>query len=248
MIKLIAAVIMLLDHIGLVLQHSPDIYFPLRLIGRISMPLYAYSVARGYAYSKAHGTTVKYIKNLAIFSAVSQLPYYLLVRDGLNIGFTWLLSVFILINYDALRGPVYSAMRRSGPDKEPGEGKKSFLAKYRVFLLLSPLLAILCFLLVSELLRVDYGASAIVLCFVFYVLEQKQDRSYRSYLFAVLLSCLIHFVIHKGSLLQIFALLGVPVLLWAQECDDFLRLPKWFFYVFYPAHMAVLYAVSQIIY
>ena len=257
MIKLIAAFAMLLDHISYVVRHNPNIYLLLRMIGRIAMPLYAYTVARGYAYSKAHGTTVKYIRNLAIFSAVSQLPFYLLrKKDGLNIGVTWLLAVFVLIGYDSFKKALSStrfAREPQTPQEQPeetehnGGNEKFFLGKYRFLRFLTPLLAILSCLMASELLKVDYGVSAILLCVMFYILEQKQDRSFRSYLFAVLLSCLIHLVIHQGSLLQVFAILSVPVLIWAQKWDNLIRLPKWFYYVFYPAHLAVLYAVSQFI-
>lgn len=246
MIKLIAAFAMLLDHISYVVRHNPNIYLLLRMIGRIAMPLYAYTVARGYAYSKAHGTTVKYIRNLAIFSAVSQLPFHLLCGNGLNIGFTWLLAILVLISYDSFKKALFSIQSARQQPESNFEKIVKTLFKSHHFAQ-SPLFTILFCLLISELAEVDYGISAILLCVMFYILEQKQDRSFRSYLFAVLLSCLIHLVIHQGSLLQVFAILSVPVLIWAQKWDNLIRLPKWFYYVFYPAHLAVLYAVSQFI-
>ena len=71
MIKLIAAVCMLVDHIGYIFFPEQLIW---RLIGRISMPLFAYSIARGYEYSRQKNTIPRYVKKLAAFAAVSQLP------------------------------------------------------------------------------------------------------------------------------------------------------------------------------
>ena len=48
MIKLLATLFMFIDHVGMIL--FPDIR-DLRLIGRISMPLFAYCVARGFYYT-----------------------------------------------------------------------------------------------------------------------------------------------------------------------------------------------------
>ena len=45
MIKLFALITMVIDHIGLVFFPNVIIF---RIIGRLSMPLFAYCVARGY--------------------------------------------------------------------------------------------------------------------------------------------------------------------------------------------------------
>ncbi len=98
MIKWIAFLTMLIDHIG-------ALFFPsvilMRIIGRISMPLYAYCIARGYQSSRKHGTFYSYLKRLLFFSIASQLPYYLFHPSGsLNIGFTWTLSLLLLYGLD----------------------------------------------------------------------------------------------------------------------------------------------------
>lgn len=94
MIKLIAAVLMAIDHVGCIF--FPDVIY-WRLIGRLSMPLFAYGIARGYGYSYKKGTEQKYLKNLIFFAALSQIPYFLMAGKGVNIGFTWAFSVLLLI-------------------------------------------------------------------------------------------------------------------------------------------------------
>lgn len=84
---------MLIDHIGY--QFFPQYLIP-RAIGRLSMPLFAYSIARGYYYSEKKGEIKKYICNILAFSIISQLPYHYFVEGMLNIGTTWLLSITVI--------------------------------------------------------------------------------------------------------------------------------------------------------
>lgn len=227
MIKLIAAVVMLLDHIGVILSDNSEIWIPLRSIGRIAMPLYAFCVARGFKYAKAHSTLLRYIRNLFVFSLVSQVPYYFFVGSGLNIGFTWMFAVMCLFNYDRLIDRSWRS--------------DAFFVRF------APAFAILFFLIGAEFAKVDYGASAVVLCLMFYKLDYMNDRSARSSCFAVLISWAMCMILQQSSILQLFSLLGVPVLLWAQKKDNLIRLPKWFSYVFYPAHLTVLCVISYLI-
>ena len=48
-LKIVACITMLIDHIGMILL--PDMVF-LRIIGRIAMPLFAFTFAEGCFYSK----------------------------------------------------------------------------------------------------------------------------------------------------------------------------------------------------
>ena len=76
MIKLIAAVAMLIDHIGALLlydYYDLRIYYNLcRMIGRIALPLFAFCIARGFYFSKQHGTLKKYISNIRWFNYKSK--------------------------------------------------------------------------------------------------------------------------------------------------------------------------------
>lgn len=92
MIKLIAALLMLVDHIGALL--FPETIW-LRMVGRLSAPLFAYCIARGFLYSREHGSFPRYLGNMLLFSLGSQIPYEMM-SNGLNIGFTWLFSLLLL--------------------------------------------------------------------------------------------------------------------------------------------------------
>ncbi|HHW67627.1 MAG: hypothetical protein PWP07_461 [Epulopiscium sp.] len=92
-LKIIAIITMLIDHIGYVF--FPD-RIELRIIGRISFPLFAYCIAVGFLYTS---NIKKYILRLAAFSILSQ-PFYVLAFDlpwyELNIFPTLLMGLLIL--------------------------------------------------------------------------------------------------------------------------------------------------------
>ena len=75
MIKIIAATFMVIDHIGVILMHEDGI---LRILGRISMPLFAYMIAEGAKYTK---NKTKYLGMIAGLAAICQLVYYFALND-----------------------------------------------------------------------------------------------------------------------------------------------------------------------
>lgn len=90
-LKLIAIISMVIDHIGY-------IFFPqftiLRIIGRIAFPIFAFQIAKGYIHTS---NRKKYMVRLWMFALISQIPYTLLFETiNLNILFTLLLSVLLI--------------------------------------------------------------------------------------------------------------------------------------------------------
>src|SRR3989344_960795 len=92
-IKLIAIITMVIDHVGL--YFFPDLLI-LRIIGRLSFPLFAWLIANGVHYS--HNAKA-YLTRIFLFALLSQLPYLLVNRQidprfaGLNIFFTLFLGL-----------------------------------------------------------------------------------------------------------------------------------------------------------
>jgi len=99
-IKIIALVAMVVDHIGLFFY--PDIVV-LRMIGRISFPLFAWLVANGAYHTRNMNG---YIVRLFVFAVITQWPY-LLVRHQINpffFGFNPLFDLFLgLVAIKAIR-------------------------------------------------------------------------------------------------------------------------------------------------
>ena len=80
-LKLIALITMFIDHIGFVF--FPQVH-ALRVIGRVSFPIYAFLIAEGCRYS--HDRTL-YALRLGLFALISEIPYDLaLYPDYFKLG------------------------------------------------------------------------------------------------------------------------------------------------------------------
>lgn len=98
----VAMITMLIDHIG-------AIFFPheiaLRIIGRISFPLYVYLMVIGYYRTRSFS---KYIVRLAILAVVSQLPYqYAFDTTRLNVIATLLVCILTIRLLDLKSFPLF---------------------------------------------------------------------------------------------------------------------------------------------
>ena len=228
MIKLFAAIFMLLDHIGFFLcKGGTPQYAILRMVGRLSMPMFGYCIARGYYYSKKKGTLKKYFKNLIIFSIISQIPFGLIsftttkkftFENSFNIGFTWLFSLAILIILSKIKKPY---------------------KKEHIFLFLA---AVLIFAL-SFFVKVDYGSYGVIFPIMFYFFMFEIYSPLLCFVFSLIMYvyyCIIDKVEVFSPRNQIVAIFSVFLIVLLKQNDDKIKLPKRFFYWFYPIHMGVL--------
>ncbi|WP_214483085.1 TraX family protein [Bacillus sp. SM2101] len=95
MIKVIASLTMTIDHIGQIFY--PDITI-LTLIGRLSFPLFTWGIASGI---KRTQNFKRYALRLFLLAIISQVPYYYLFNnDYINVVFTLLSGLIILIIFE----------------------------------------------------------------------------------------------------------------------------------------------------
>ena len=97
-LKIIAIITMLIDHIGNILY--PELLF-LQIIGRLSFPIFAYLIVLGVETTKK---TIKYMMTLLVFALISQFPYFLAFGiqpfERLNILFSLLLGAVTIYFYN----------------------------------------------------------------------------------------------------------------------------------------------------
>ena len=98
-VKFIAAFFMFIDHLGFILFPEVAIY---RILGRISMPLFAFAISEGCKYTR---NKIKHFTLLFALAFVCQLVYYFF-DDGslyMSILVTFSLSVLIIYAMQALK-------------------------------------------------------------------------------------------------------------------------------------------------
>ena len=218
-LKLIAAALMLIDHVGAILLPETVI---LRCIGRLAFPIFAFFIAEGYAHTRSFG---RYLLRMAIWAAVSEIPFNLengAVFDPArqNVLFTFCLALLTLRGLEELR-------RETGGARYLGCGA-----------------ALAAGFAAGELLRVDYGGWGVLSVVLFYLC--RQGRYARPGLLA---GMLVLNGLCIGSMktavfgiqvpIQIFAVAALP-LLWLYNGRPGAKGWRWAFYVFYPAHLLVL--------
>ena len=212
--KSIAALFMLIDHIGVV-------FFPYdlrwRIIGRLAMPIFAYGVARGAYYT---GALERYMKKILLFALVSQMPYWAMtsgMKEGaffelkLNVGFTF---------FFALVGIYWM--------KEVQKAPKN----------IKVLLASMVCIWLARALNCDYGSYGVLLVWMSYFAFLNQKPIYYVAIGYMGLTFLAYGMYKEACFLQSVGVLGYGVI----GALGHLSEKRWrkFFYVFYPLHMSIL--------
>ncbi len=230
-LKIIACVSMLIDHIGYILL--PEVAF-LRYIGRLAMPIFAFFIGEGCLYTRDRK---KYFTRIFSLGVICQLFYvgeYLFTKSGnpfyLNILFTFSSSVVLCSTFiDSVA--------------EKGKGKRG-----RASFGLGALLAgfwVLCYLGEKRIipLEFDYGFGGIVLP-VFAAVSK--DRKKKLISFALGLTLVILFKNYSDPMWTVCALLSIIPLCFYNGKSGKKNLKK-AFYLFYPLHLGVLYLISILI-
>lgn len=217
MFKLIACLTMIIDHIGAIFFPS-IIWF--RIIGRLSMPLFAYGLARGFKYSLEKGTIKKYFRNLLIFAIISQIPYGMLF-GSLNIGFTWIFALCLL------------CLREAKDEKG--------ICLWVILLIIG--------LTLEQTLGMDYGLYGIMMPLAFYEGLFKNNSSKVVIINIVILNFIYWMGEGLGfyPALQFISMLSLIIILKFNKFDSFIKLPKWFYYVIYPLHLLVFGFIQAIL-
>jgi hypothetical protein len=126
-IKWLAVVLMLIDHIGFMIESEP-----MRIIGRLSFPMFAWVFARNWERRKDEDSAEKLINRLILFGNLAQIPYILLLTN---------LRMNILISF-ALVAVTFNQVRQLTGNKK--------------------IMAIIIGCISAEILGVDYGWYSLI--------------------------------------------------------------------------------------
>ena len=217
--KFIAVLSMITDHIGAVL-FPREIW--LRYIGRAAFPIFIFFLIEGFFHTK---NRTKYLARLLVFSVISEIPFNLAFSlkpsdpSDCNVYCTLALGLISMWCFEKLY------------DNIPDDIPSWLLQVLRIFMILG------CFF-IADFLNTDYGASGVLAVLTGFAL--KKIRLHRGVEITGIIAILV-----MHHMMEIFALLALPVILCYNGKLE-LKSPviKWFFYLFYPVHLVVLYLVS----
>lgn len=212
-LKILACAAMLLDHLGASILP----WIGLRIVGRLAFPIFCFLLAEGVVYTKS---PLRYGMRLFVCMLLSEFPFDLFSSGRFSwAGQSTMATLFL-----------------------------SFLlcrCMQRTPSLLVRLLWILPFSLAAELLRTDYGGFGVMMAALFFL---SRDLPMRTALQAVGLLCLCWCLggipVSLGTFtipIELFALAALlPISCYSGEKKCHSRTLQWGFYLFYPAHLAVL--------
>lgn len=209
--------------ITMVIDHIGAIFLPqyaiLRYIGRMAFPMFTYAVAVGYRYTH---NKKKYFRNLFIFGIIT-IPFYVFafgkVRTNTMLEFAALiLFLYFLDNTNKLYKP---------------------LATF--------LIIVLCTITEIFILPLigfshEYGLYGILMGIIFYYFDVKH---YHPIITLMLFSFI---TICYGNRIQMIAPVAYIIIICINMFDfSKIKLNKWFFYIFYPGHLALFGLIKLII-
>lgn len=216
-LKLIACIAMLVDHIAKLLpgdflgmtdtlfligDKAVNMRMLMHFIGRSAFPIFAYLITEGFMHTH---NRKKYCLNLLIFALISEIPWNLALSNDFfyarqNVFFTLLLGYLGLCAIDQFKNDIKN---------------------------LAITLSIL--LMVSFVLRADYGAFGFGFILLLYLLRE------RKFIMAIVGTCVL-------PSRWIGGLAFIPILLYnGQRGFAKVKWIKYAFYIFYPLHLLLIY-------
>ena len=249
MLKLLACLLMLSDHMGkmifpnaFVLSATGALSFLvpkiniMRAFGRLAMPMFAYCIAVGCAKTR---NIWKYALRLFVM-AVLVHPLYQAAMGHVAIGaYDWARGFYKL---GAIYEHYYSSNLNILFTLTLGT---LIIGCFRARAYAPMALCVLLTWIMAS--RIDYGYKGVVLIVLFYAFLDRPLASFVSVFLFMWYWAMPNFFTsgstHTGS--QIYAILSLAFI-YLPVKKRRVRLPKWFFYGFYPAHLLLIY-VLQII-
>lgn len=220
LLKLIAAISMVVDHAGLLFFPQQDIF---RILGRLAFPIYAFFIAEGCHYTK---NRLRYFLQIFLLGALCQAVYFFVSGDTyLNILLTFSCSILLIYLLQQVQASSHFLW------------KLAFVA------------AIVLTALLTRQVQIDYGFAGILVPVFASVLHPARRNLLHTkdlLLSVALLGIGLLLLSYSNGSVQYYSLLTLPLLLLysgQRGKGNF----KYAFYLFYPLHLVVLQAIAWLL-
>lgn len=208
--QLIAMITMLIDHLGYV-------FFPsepwMRIIGRIAFPIYCYLLVVGYQRTRSKK---RYSLRLFGLALLSQLPYSLaFITTGVNVIATLFIALLIVMAIDYFKDQV---------------GLQVLVALLLVTVTYWPMSA----------LEFDYGTYGVVLVLIYRYLPNAWAMVAAHLALNIVWIFAFNFTVFTQFYSIVTTLFIAGIQAASPKTKTEVRLPRWLWRSFYPAHLALI--------
>ena len=215
LLKIFAVLLMASDHIGAMLNDN----ILLRSLGRFALPLFIFQLVNGFISTKNENTNFKY---LFIFSLISYFPYNIFIYgdylhnlvNDFEIKGTWNVFLPLTIAYFCLI--LFKNNNKT---------------------------ALYLMLLISMFIDMDYDWFIPLMSVISYRIissNQTPNMKWVSLFLSYFFLNLIYSIQTNAIWIQLIAPLGIPLAWCLMNVNINIRLPKMFYYWFYPVHLVIL--------
>lgn len=246
-LKYFAVACMVCDHIAVAFIEEEPLRTVLTFIGGLTMPIMAFFLAEGYVHTR---NVKRYAARLFIFAVLSILPFCYILTGG------WL--------------PIEIVSGRVSPSAMsiPLSGGES-LVIYRANFLFNLLLSLINIIAWDKLkipapfkviitaaicwlsMACDWGYWCVLISFVFWKFRDKQILKWvlyalvsvsRIFVFTLFINPLLFNISYsfRPVHLDLFLIIPLIALCYNGQRGRGGKFGKWFFYIFYPAHLLVI--------
>ena len=234
LLKVVAMLAMLCDHAGKMLFPQ---YPVMRIIGRLAFPIYAYCLAAGCVYTR---NPLNYLRRIVLLALISQPIYAISMAHEVSAMYEVSFAeqpVRAVFNFyiQSWSHPNILVSLTFGLMLLWALRERQIVLGIGVFVLI--------WLIQGKL---DYGIRGIILMVLFYAFCTKRWVS-----LPIVLAFMVWWGLQSGGYnyfgisfgIQMFAIAALP-LIYIQTRTP-IRLPKWLFYAFYPAHLLLILALNR---
>lgn len=226
-LKIIACITMLIDHMGVVLFPKITI---LRIIGRIAFPIFAFLLAEGCYYTR---NKIRHLLVISGFAVVMQVVLFLATRmTDFSIFIHFSIAVLLCLVIDLI---------------------EKFIKERKVIvsiaLVLSFLISVIMLILIDKNTTYffsNYGLYGIFVPVVLYIIRKYIKHVHL--LVSIIVICLSMVLMHFFTvwMYQLYGMIACVFILLYNGKKGKYNL-KYLFYIFYPLHLVVLYAIALIL-
>ncbi|MBP5551124.1 MAG: hypothetical protein J6X93_03590 [Bacilli bacterium] len=227
-LKIIACISMVFDHIGVIM--FPEVMW-LRAVGRLAYPLFAFCLAEGCYYTK---DKIKHLIVIAMLGVAIQLFEYVFL-EMIDLSIFIVFSISIILIY--LLDDIDKAIRN----------KKKILSAISIVTFLALLFGLNVLVYYSLIFDANFGYYGIIVPVILYAVKKYLNKhSWWIYVDCILLIGLfVARMIMTNNVYVLFSLFVIPLLLMYNGKRGKWKI-KYFFYFFYPLHLAAIYLISML--